>query len=165
MRKLFTVGLLALSCSSATAEVAQKDAAYFCVAEIAGGLAFDANLKKWISGTFKPTEKFVLRLKFIDVKPGTGRYDKDDIYTNFAVTLTRSGTKLNQNCHQSNSGRSEYVSVSKYGSFSCDAGLEEYHFNLDTNRYMSFYYAGYTDGADNNDNTPAVTGGTCTKID
>ena len=46
--------------------------------------------------------------------------------------------------------------------FRCLGVRHDYRFNLENNRFLLF---GYFDGADNNENTPAVTGGTCTKID
>jgi hypothetical protein len=40
-----------------------------------------------------------------------------------------------------------------------------YQFNLMNNRFTSYYLQGYVDGVDNNNNAPAVSGGTCTKIE
>ena len=100
MYNLFKLGttLLFLSYSSAEAEIERKDASYFCVAEAAGGLAFNAGLKKWVGSVFKPTENFVLHLKFIDVQQGRGNFDKDETYSNFDVSLTPSGSKSNIKC-------------------------------------------------------------------
>ena len=41
----------------------------------------------------------------------------------------------------------------------------DYVFSLKTNRFLSIYSIGYMDGEDSNENTPSVSGGTCTKID
>jgi hypothetical protein len=41
----------------------------------------------------------------------------------------------------------------------------DYQFNLRTNRFLGAYLEGYVDGKDNNDDTPFVSGGTCSKID
>ena len=41
----------------------------------------------------------------------------------------------------------------------------DYVFSLKTNRFLSIYSIGYMDGEDRNENTPSVSGGTCTKID
>ena len=43
--------------------------------------------------------------------------------------------------------------------------LPSYQFNLTNNRFLSIYDFGYIDGRDNNDETPSVSGGTCTKIE
>jgi len=40
-----------------------------------------------------------------------------------------------------------------------------YVFNPFTNRFFHIYTAGYISGLDNNDDTPYMAGGTCTKID
>ncbi len=37
-------------------------------------------------------------------------------------------------------------------------------FNKETLRFADYYAFGYTDGVDNNDNTPAVTVGKCTRF-
>jgi len=141
-----------------------KDVSYFCVAEAAGGLSFSAPQKKWVGTVFKVTEKFVLRLKYIDAKFGTGKWDKDELYTNFEVALTPAGTNSESRCLQLGSGDKKSVSVSQYDSFTCSASIEEYYFNLKTNRYLNVYPFGYVDGTDSNENTPSVTGGVCTKI-
>jgi hypothetical protein len=164
MRKLFTVGMLALLCSSAAAEVAQEDAAYFCAAEIAGGLAYDEVGRKWHGAVFKATERFVLRLKFVDTQKGVLSNDKDTIYKNFSVTVTEAGSNIATPCIQLGVDRPT-VPIGNYPGFTCYVGYSEHSFNLANNRYLKVYDIGYTDGHDNNENTPAVSGGVCTKID
>jgi len=166
MRKSITsAGLcLSLCCSSAADAIQPKDASYFCVAEAAGGLSFNSAQKKWVGTVFRADEKFVLRLKFVDVQPGTEVWDKEETYTNFDVSITASGSSYQAECRQRGSGKNKSISISSYGSFTCSASLQDYYFNLENNRYMNFYAAGYINGADNNENTPSVTGGVCTKI-
>jgi hypothetical protein len=48
--------------------------------------------------------------------------------------------------------------------FNRSASMSEYTINLVTNRFFAAYLQGYIDGKENNDNTPAVLAGTCTKI-
>jgi hypothetical protein len=43
-----------------------KDGAYFCTIEFAAGLAYNQTTKRWQSTTFRPKQKFILRLKFIE---------------------------------------------------------------------------------------------------
>jgi hypothetical protein len=166
MRKSFMLAALCvpLGCSSATAEVAQKDAAFFCVAEIAGGISYDEFSKKWHGAVFQTTEKFVLRLKFAGTQKGVLSYDKDTIYNSFSITVTESGSNYATPCNESGADKST-VRIGNYPGFTCFAGYSEYTVNVANNRYLKVYDIGYTDGKDNNDNTPAVSGGTCTKID
>jgi hypothetical protein len=166
MRKWFVLAsaCLSLCCSSAVAEIPRKDASYFCVAEAAGGLAFNPGLKKWAGTIFKADDKFVLRLKFVNVQQGEDFWDKDETYSNFDAYLTPSGTNSEVRCTQPGSANKTSVSIGKYSSFRCYAGLQDYHFNLENNRYMNLYPVGYVDGANTNENTPSVTGGVCTKI-
>jgi hypothetical protein len=76
MRKSITLAALCLSlcCSSAADAIQPKDASYFCVAEIAGGIAYNELAKKWVGAVFKATQKMVLRLKFVDTQKGTLSY-------------------------------------------------------------------------------------------
>ncbi len=160
---LVLAGLVSISVHSAQA-VEPKDASFFCVAEAAGGLFFNAGQKRWVGAVFKANEKFILRLKFIDVKVGTGKFDKDELYANFEVFLTPSGSNFESKCTPLGDRDKATVAISTYGGFACNANIQEYVFNLNSNRYLNLYYSGYTDGADNNENTPSVTGGVCTKI-
>jgi hypothetical protein len=167
-RKRFNAWLLTsalLFAVSPASAMEPKDVSYFCVAEATGGLSFNTLQKKWIGTSFRPTEKFVLRLKFVDVRVGTTKLDKDEYYANFEATLTESGSNSQSRCTQLGAVDKTAVSIGKYNNFSCYANVQEYVFNLDNNRYLSVYASGYTDGVENNDNTPGVTGGVCTKID
>src|SRR5713226_9135361 len=89
--------LLALPNTSAGA-IPPKDVSYLCVAEIVGGLWYNKTTNKWEGSTFKPTEKFLLRLKYIDSRLGTEFWDKDETYANFQVTVTKSGTNTGLPC-------------------------------------------------------------------
>jgi hypothetical protein len=46
----------------------------------------------------------------------------------------------------------------------CGGSVDHYIFDLHSNRYLKTYDWGYTSGKDNNDDTPTVTAGICTKI-
>ena len=144
--------------------VEPKDASYFCVAEASGGLSFNAVQKRWIGTSFRASEKFVLRLKYVDANFGTAKYDKDELYTNFEAFVTPSGSNYESKCAPLSRGGNATIAVGSYGGFACYANIQEYVFNLNTNRYLNLYSSGYTDGTDNNENTPSVTAGVCTKI-
>ena len=51
----------------------------------------------------------------------------------------------------------------EYGFISCPF-FGEFKFNTKTLRFLSTYTAGYLDGKENNDNTPAIEIGTCTRF-
>jgi hypothetical protein len=51
------------------------------------------------------------------------------------------------------------------GQFECSvSGLYIHKFNLRTLRFMEVYLAGFIDGQDTDENTPAITIGRCTKL-
>jgi hypothetical protein len=142
-----------------------RDASYFCVAEAAGGLSYDTPSKKWVGARFKTTEKFILRLKFIDVTPSINSWDQGTTYTNFKITMADAGSSNNSACISTSDSKST-ISINPYNFFSCNSmGLSQYNFNLTTNRYLKIYDVGYISGNDNNDDTPAITGGICTKFE
>jgi hypothetical protein len=76
-----------------------KDASFFCVAEIAGGLAFRAEQKRWVGAVLNPAEKFVLRLKYLDTQVATGKWDAGRAQSNFEVTIKPSGKNVDRPCN------------------------------------------------------------------
>jgi hypothetical protein len=128
-----------------------KDASYFCTAEISAGLAYNKLSKKWNSATFQADEKFVLRMKYLQS-------------SDFKVTITPAGSNDALPCVKLGSGA---VQVNDYDLFRCTTLISEYLFSLRTNRFLVFYGGEYVPELpeNNSPDTPAVTGGTCTKID
>lgn len=51
------------------------------------------------------------------------------------------------------------------GLFDCRAGSTDYRFNPETLRYMEIYPVGYIDGQDQENDTPYIGVGKCSKID
>jgi hypothetical protein len=120
---------------------------WLCVAEDSNGFFYDESSKKWArSGFYINDHKYI-------VKPSTGRYK---------YTITKLGNK--------------------FSTFACDAGFND-HGMLDcetsadslygvykffkmnhlTGRFTLYYMAGYLQG-DNNDDSPSVTIGKCSKF-
>jgi hypothetical protein len=158
---LIAVFLLGLSDSRA---IELKNASYFCTVEFAGGLAFNESLKKWDSAKFLPHRKFVLKLQFISKGIQKDAGGKDQPVADFKVALTEAGTNDGSYCFpQDYKGLPSMIGTFDY--LNCFNFPSEYQFNLKTNRFLSYYKFGYLEGKDNNDDTPAVSGGTCTKID
>jgi hypothetical protein len=139
----------------------EKDATYYCAPQITSGVAYDERGKRWIASTFKPTEKFVLKLQFLNEKrqaesgPGWAYYE-------YNVWVTREGESTPTSCKTINSAKPEIVRGTEV--LRCDAVLFELTFNMNTNRFLTAYLYGYVNGKDNNDDTPAVSVGICTKI-
>ena len=145
---------------ASTAFAQSKDLAYFCVGEAAGGLWYNQQTKKWEGHSSIPSQKFVLKIKFPGARVRKGASEKQA--SDYNITITKTGENTGLPCRAN-----ETVTVSDlYGIFiSCIMSGNEYQFNLGTNRFLSIYRYGYTNGQDNNDNTPHVEVGTCTKID
>lgn len=145
--------------TSAHAGIAPKDASYFCVAEITGGLRYNERTKKWASTTFKPDAKFVMRMKHLRSETRKDSRGKDEPAQVFDVTITPERGRVTETCL----GTDEFV-VLKSGRmiFRCLGVRHDYRFNLESNRFLLF---GFFDGTDDNENTPAVTSGVCAKID
>jgi hypothetical protein len=119
----------------------ESDRAYYCVVEASGGIHYNEATKKWEGiGFYDPAGwfyKFVLRVKVNE------------------QVITYSATNISEQCISDGVSR-DFIE--------CSAGWMEYTFNLSTNRFLAVYKLGYTNGVNNNSNTPFVSGGTCTKI-
>jgi hypothetical protein len=83
----------------------------------------------------------------------------------YAVTITQSGKEYGTPCTNDSLGDPNIIAVEegKEG-FRCET-FDNYAFNLANHRFLDFYPFGYLNGADNGDDTPSVTAGTCTRID
>jgi hypothetical protein len=138
-----------------------KDRAYYCVVEMSAGLALDRTSKKWDATTFRVDQKFVLHMKY-----GGSRMAKvigEEVQvSDYDITITDAGTDFDRPC----SNNQKMVTIhDDDGGFRCGTITEDFFVNIKTLRFLRIYPLGYVDGQDNNDNTPSVSGGTCTKID
>jgi hypothetical protein len=127
-------------------------------------LAFNESLKKWEASKFRPEDKFVLKLQFVAMSSQKNILGKDEPVANFDATLTKAGTNDGHPCFSEDPNQKVGM-TGDYDYLSCDYYPTEYQFNFKNNRFLAFYKFGYVNGRDNNDDTPAVSGGTCTKID
>lgn len=138
--------------------------AYYCVTEFAGGLSYDEGRNTWESARLRTDTKLVLRLKYegtVKHKDGMG----ETLWENYTVTLTTAGEEYAAPCTSDFEYPIKTVLVGGYGHVACTANLTLYRFNLRNNRFLAAYLQGFINGADNNDNTPNVAGGRCTKTD
>jgi len=84
--KAITAVLVLILASSSLAFAQPKDASYDCVGEVSGGLKYDETLNQWEGVSFHPSDKFVLRMKFLRGDQFLGKPVSD-----YYVTITRSG--------------------------------------------------------------------------
>jgi hypothetical protein len=83
--------------------------------------------------------------------------NKDEQVSDYNITVTDAGTDNASSCS---------VTVrDEVGRFRCSLLLEDFIVNVKALRFLLIYPVGYVDGLDTNANTPAISGGTCTKID
>jgi hypothetical protein len=166
--KCAIVGTMLLAANVPSAAVAQvnKNAAYFCIAEASGGLYYNGTTKGWEGSSFKAEQKFILRLKFLRTRmqKGTFIFATDEAVSDYEVTTTQSGSNFAEGC-ESDSGAKEITVVDQLGYVNCEESFGRLKFNLKSNRFLLAYLSGFVNGKENNDDTPAVSGGACTKIE
>jgi len=138
-----------------------RDASYFCVEEFSGGLRYNENLKKWGAASFRADGKFVLKLKFIRSRES---HDFFGERAEYEVSITEAGTSGPTPCVKFYGDRTVTI-YQRPSTLGCEALGSSYRFGFESNRFLKAYLEGYWNGSNNNDNTPNVAGGTCTKID
>jgi hypothetical protein len=110
---------------------------YLCVSEASGGVAYEKNINKWKGTVFRTkNEKILITSK------------------NNKWVMRKFESTIEVDCN----------APSNYGVMRCSDIFGTLIFNMVTRRYLSSYLAGYTDGSDNNDNTPNIEIGVCTKL-
>jgi hypothetical protein len=137
---------------------------YFCVVEASGGMAYDQGMQKWVGSVFRPDGKFVLRLQRVGQRTEKNVFGNDEWVTDYKIFITKSGTNFAQPCERWGS-TDHVVSQSGNGALYCTDAVTDYGFNISNGRFLVSYMQGYLSGRDNNDDTPAMSGGTCTKIE
>jgi hypothetical protein len=137
--------ITALSSFPLKAQLGQSSS-YFCVGEFAAGAAFSDAAKKWQSTIFRDSDKFVLKLKFLGSLIRKDVLGQDETVYDYSVTLTQNGSNVARECRSINM-TGKIVSVSS-DYISCWSSLQDYRFNLKTNRFLVAYLHGFTDGVD-----------------
>lgn len=146
-----------------------EDASYFCTREMAAGLAYNSSLEKW-EGVKLPSggsfSRFIFRMKFLGDRVQRNSLDENEDVNDYEVTVTEAETNTAFSCRSAGTGiHSKIVVVGEDDNVVCSARNYNYTLNRENNRFVSVYLHGYVDGVDSNENTPMVSGGTCTKID
>lgn len=146
---------------------AQSDSysgAYLCIQEFGGGISWDEDTKSWNGTRFNATGKVILKLDAVSNRIVKNFADEDIQVTDYEVTVTPMGEDFAAPCIPQQGTYADPVTVGDRGWVNCSASLTDYSFNLSNLRYLEAYMVGYTSGVDNNENTPAMMGGTCAKI-
>lgn len=161
--KLHFAVLAAVMAVAPAQAIEPKNAAYYCTNEATGGVKYSPQLQKWTSGSFLPDKPFVIRLEFLNSRRQK-QFDWTELSTvnSFSVTVTEAGSKDAHACKDASNYKAP-VEVWDDGWLRCNVALSELRFNPENNRYMSAYLVGYV-GGDNGGDTPAISIGTCTKV-
>ncbi len=110
---------------------------YLCVSEAAGGVSYEKNINKWKGTVFRTKNDKILI---------TNKNNK--------WIMKQFDSTIENDCNAPN----------EIGVMRCNNLFGTFIFNTKTRRYLSTYIAGYIDGVDNNDNTPSIEIGICTKL-
>lgn len=162
--KLLPVLSLLCACAAPAQAIEARSVSYYCTTDAAGGVNYDKQNQRWKSANFKPDKPFVLKLKLV----GSSREKMFDwspvsMVNRFEVLTTEAGSNFDRPCRNTKDAKSP-VEVWGDGWLFCDFNLTELRFNPSNNRFMTSYLIGYVDGDDNNENTPSISVGVCTKV-
>ncbi len=138
---------------------------YFCVVEASGGVAYNANMKKWVGMTFNPDGKFVLRLRQLSRRSEKNALGNDEAVTDYNISLTEFGSSTARTCEKIGSVD---PTITVYGdrALYCADGTTDYVFNITANRFLASDMRGYVFGKnDSSEDYPSISAGTCTKIE
>jgi hypothetical protein len=138
----------------------RRDGAYYCTEKFSAGLVYNDATKEWQGAVFRNRRNFVMKLSFLEtVKSTLGSLNNDK--DKYDVHITDEGSSLAIPCSPENA---EWPGIDVNSQMWCNAGLNEYQFNFNNHRFISVYAVGYFNGADDNKNTPSISGGLCTKL-
>jgi len=138
-RESFVVLVLVLTLTSAPLNAGDR---YLCVPQQAAGFSFDESLSRWKSINLVAED-----VTFIISKVTSSR-------SALAIVSAESN---NEECRS----KQGFVNTNE-AYFECVFG--EFRFNKSTGRFLRTYTAGYTDGLDNQENTPAIVIGRCSSF-
>jgi hypothetical protein len=141
----------------------KRDGTYNCTVKYAGGLEYNNALKEWQGAILKPSRNFVMKLTFRQAvkvqdhdENNKGQTEDHDEYD---VAITEEGD-ASVSCLES---RDKLPSINKYGFLECSRmGLIDYKFNFINHRFIEIYKGGYINGANDNSDSPKLSGGLCT---
>jgi hypothetical protein len=172
MKKVGWCLWLVLAMPSMALSADRGDGTYYCTVKFVGGIAYNKARKEWQAATFKPSRNFVIKLSFrettkLQIAGLTQEYDEYD------VAVTADGKSSATPClgfdgkppSLTNDPPFYMPDQTKVLTCGLQSGtLSQYEFNVVNHRFLEIYTAGYVDGGDDNSDTPAISGGLCSKV-
>ena len=154
-----------------------KEGPYYCVVEWVGGGWYNPTTKKWEGSEFNPdSERYIS--KFIVTIKVVGRHTEQSAphqtrqFDDYNVTIKPSTfNRRPLDCLAGfatgwlDDNRSKVISTRSESSIIRCNVVDDYVFNLNTNRFLQVATTGFTSGRDDDANTPSISGGTCIKIE
>lgn len=171
MKNSFAAGFSVIICSFfavSTTATAQSDTfggKYLCIDEAAGGIYWNETTKDWRGTSFTASDKFIFSLSNGITRSAKDWLGDDVEVTDYSITVKEFGSDNTADCFPPGQSVGDRVTVEMHGWVTCSSYFVQYRVNTPNLRYLSAYLVGFASGIDNNDNTPSVKGGTCTKID
>jgi hypothetical protein len=150
---------------SALAQAEPQNVSYYCAADAAAGLKFDANTGKWSGAQLRADSKFILKLVFNRSYTRKFTYTEEQVdeYVANVTPYTTGNPADTLPCLTVTDTDAVNTVTLVNGAFRCSTMTQQYDFNIQKNRYFNTYNFGYINGA--NDDMPTITGGTCIRMD
>ncbi len=138
---------------------------YLCLAEVSGGVAYDDTSKKWTGTPFRADGKYIVKVENIGTKQLKLEVH-DEVVALYSIKVSKFGESVRDldQCIGLGKKRDEPFPFTKEGRFRCATLGTDWTVNLAAGRYLKAYLWGFTGGEDNNDNTPFVEIGLCSKL-
>jgi len=156
---------LVLAMPSMALGLERRDGTYYCTSKFMGGVAYNDELKRWEGTSFDPSYHgiFVIKLDFRETTKYSSPSTLFEYRDEYDVTITNEGSPVAASCLELD-GKPPFINQLAVLRCNVADGLYVYKFNFANYRFIRMYTSGYVNGADNNNDTPAISGGLCTKI-
>lgn len=155
---LLLIPLLVLSSPASSQQ--SKRTSYSCVAEFAGGGWYNTFTEHW-QGSSINLDSDISKFNFTVTYLGSHidkRLSFRRQFDDYNVSITLSGSKHSVDCKENDNSK---VVSTQFGIIKCNA-VFDFVYNTTTRRFVLVSAYGYLRGS--NDDTPYISGGTCTKI-
>jgi hypothetical protein len=140
---------------------------WFCTEDAVAGVSYNEAYNKWESTHFRTGKRLLLNVSFLE----NVKHDLlQKMIGTYKVTLSPHGSDDKDTCYTQNPQLKNTNPFANFifdnsGWISCDLMGGELKVNLTNGRFLKSYTFGYTDGVDNNENTPGIAIGVCTRIE